>query len=52
MYSDEYRSCPVCRNKLSELMSRVENGVKWKVYECKNCGSEIWVNPFKRLLKR
>ena len=52
MYSVEYRSCPVCRTKLSELMERRENKVRWKVYECPNCGSEVWVDPFKRIYQR
>ena len=51
MQYDQYRVCPICRSKLSELMERVEHGVKWKVYECKNCGSEVWINPFKRLIE-
>jgi DNA-directed RNA polymerase subunit RPC12/RpoP len=51
MQNDKYRACPICRSRLSELMDRVEHGVKWKVYECKNCGSEVWINPFKRLIE-
>jgi ribosomal protein L37AE/L43A len=46
-----YRGCPVCRNNLSELMHKRENGKIWDVYECDNCGSEVWIVPFKRVLE-
>jgi uncharacterized Zn finger protein len=52
VYNDLYRSCPVCRTKLSEMMERVEHKTKWLVYKCKNCGSEVWIDPFKDLRKR
>ena len=52
MYGDKYRMCPLCRNKLSELMERKENGVNWEVYTCKTCGSEVWIDPFKELRLR
>jgi uncharacterized protein with PIN domain len=49
MYEDKYRPCPVCKSKLSEFMRRQEGDVRWDVYECKNCGSEVWIDPFKRI---
>ena len=52
MYSEDYRSCPIDRSRLSPLMDRKENNVKWNVYECKTCGSEVWIHPFKRLIQR
>jgi len=42
---DEYST------KAGELMDKVENGIRWKVYECKNCGSEVWLYPFKRIIE-
>jgi DNA-directed RNA polymerase subunit RPC12/RpoP len=49
VFNKPYRGCPVCRSGLSELMKRKENGQDWEVYECSNCGSEVWVVPFKRV---
>ena len=53
MYSDEpYRSCPVCRSKLNKLMNYDEGKKKWKVYQCPNCGSEIYLDEFKLLKEK
>ncbi len=49
--NEPYRSCPVCRGKLSRLMKRHENGFDWDVYQCPNCGSEVWILPFKVLVE-
>ncbi len=49
--NEPYRSCPVCRGKLSRLMKRHENGYDWDVYQCPNCGSEVWIVPFKVLVE-
>lgn len=49
MYDKIYRPCPVCRAKLCELMKHKENGVNWDVFECPNCGSEVWIDPYKKL---
>jgi len=47
--NETYRPCPMCRAKLSPLMKHKEKGVDWDVYECPNCGTEVWVDPYKRL---
>jgi uncharacterized protein with PIN domain len=51
VFNKPYRGCPVCRSALSELYKKKEENVKWEVYECPNCGSEIWVDPFKKVRK-
>ncbi len=52
MFTKLYRGCPICRSNLSELFKRHEHDHDWEVYQCSNCGSEVWVIPFKELLKR
>jgi len=53
MFNDEpYRGCPICRAKLSRLLDYKDNGRVWKMYECPNCGSEISVDPFKKIRAR
>ena len=53
MYEQKpYRPCPICRNGLTVTMSKYkEQGHVWDVYECSNCGSEIWIIPFKRVVE-
>ena len=54
MYDKEpYRPCPICRNGLKTLHERLKaEASKWDVYGCSNCGSEIWVDPFKLVLEK
>jgi hypothetical protein len=32
-------------------MQKEENGKMWDVYECSNCGSEVWIQPFKKVVE-
>lgn len=41
----------MCRTQLEEIIRKVttdENG-DWKYYECPNCGTAIYLNPFYRV---
>ena len=53
MYESAYRACPICRNKLTLTKEKFKNaGQQWDIYHCPNCGSEIWIVPFKRIRER
>ena len=52
MFGKPYRGCPICRSNLSELFRRHEQDQDWEVYQCSNCGSEVWIIAFKELLLR
>lgn len=65
MYGNPYRPCPMCRTQLQAIADLKEKRslisffnfrlrfgeVKpsWVGYECPNCGSEIWIDPFSRV---
>ena len=48
-YDNMLRPCPVCRARLMQIMKRRERNVDWVVYECPNCGSEVWIDHYKKL---
>ena len=55
MHDKAYRPCPICRTNLVEqpMSGRFkEAGRKWDIFDCPNCGSEIWIDPFKRVIER
>ena len=50
---DPYRPCCICRNNLQRLHQKLATeGSKWDVYGCSNCGSEIWIDPFKKVREK
>jgi hypothetical protein len=51
MYDKIYRPCPICRASLSEPTKYNQNGHKWLVYECPNCGAELHICKFKKVLE-
>jgi uncharacterized protein with PIN domain len=48
-FETPYRPCPICRTHLKPVVGPEyeKNDPPWKVYTCPNCGSEIWLCPFK-----
>lgn len=52
MHDTPYRSCPVCNKRMKFDAERQEAGYTWKVYDCSNCGTHVWIVPFKQLLDR
>lgn len=47
-----YRPCPMCRTQLEDLTKHGVFGDKydgWKFYECPNCGSAVYIDPFLRV---
>ncbi len=50
--SAPYRPCPVCRTNMkakADMPTSTFEGQTWHIYECYNCTSEVWINPFKRI---
>ena len=62
MFENPYRPSPMCRTQLQKIAAqnferslinflnfRMKLGnvqPTWVGYECPNCGSEVWINPF------
>jgi uncharacterized Zn finger protein len=47
-----YRPCPMCRTQLEDYTQKVildEGQGRWKCYECPNCGSAVFIDPFIRV---
>lgn len=54
MFEKPYRPCPMCRTNLKESEKQAQNeegSPKWVAYECPNCGSEVWIKPFARVIE-
>ena len=54
MYDKQpYRRCPVCGTRLERHKNYganyQESGRTYEVHECPNCGSEVWIAPFRRI---
>ena len=48
--ANAYRPCPICRTKLTLAREKFEDeGIRWNIYVCPNCGSDVWIDPFRRV---
>ena len=50
MHEEPNRYCPICKYPLvptKGLDYRKENGQLFRVFDCPNCTTQIWVAPFK-----